>query len=158
VNCCDPKSTSEGASEQCPSCGSLGTRVDPITLKALLTSDALRRDIPGTPRFCATESCPVVYFDREACVTISERELTVRVHAKHPRDGRVPVCYCFDYSPSTIAQEIVRNGSSSARATIMREVQAGHCECEVRNPKGVCCLGDVTRVEQRLHELTHAEG
>jgi len=158
VNCCDPKSPSTTAVEQCPNCESVGTRVDPITLKALLTASALRRGIPNAPRFCATESCPVVYFDQEAGVTIGEADLSVQVHAKHPTDARVPVCYCFEYTPSAIEEEITRTGSSAARATITREVQAGHCACEVRNPKGICCLGDVARVEQRLREMVHAEG
>lgn len=158
MNCCDPKNASTAAAEQCPSCGNVGTRVDAITLKALLTPSGLRRGIPDAPRFCATESCPVVYFDTEASVTISEADLTVRVHAKHPTDGRVPVCYCFEYTPAVIEQEIMRTGSSAARATIIREVQAGHCACEVRNPKGTCCLGDVARVERRVREIVHAEG
>jgi hypothetical protein len=129
----------------------IGTRIDPITLKALLTPDALRRGVPDTPRFCATESCPVVYFDREARVTMSEADLRVRVCAKHPSDDTVLVCYCFDYTQAGIGS------SSSIRETITREVQAGHCACEVRNPKGSCCLGDIARVEQRLRHLVHAE-
>jgi len=132
--------------------------VDAITLKALLTSDALRRGIPDAPRFCATEGCQIVYFDSDAGVNFTEVELTVRVHAKHPTDDGVQVCYCFDYTPSTIEAEIARSGSRSARATITAEVQAGHCACEVRNPKGSCCLGDVARVEARVQQLTHVEG
>ncbi len=156
MSCCDVRPAT--APEHCPSCGSVGTQVDAITLKALLRSDALRRGIPDAPRFCATESCPIVYFDNGAGVNFSEAELTVRVHAKHPTDGRVPVCYCFDYTPSTIEAEFARRGSSSARATITAEVQAGHCACEVRNPKGTCCLGDVARVEVRVQQLAHVEG
>jgi len=158
VNCCDPRGTSPAAAEQCPACESVGTRVDPITLKALLAPTALRRGIPDGPRFCAAASCPVVYFDRQSCLTIREADLTVRVHAKHPTDDRVPVCYCFEYTPAMIEQEIMQTGSSSVGATITREVQAGHCACEVRNPKGTCCLGDVARVDQRLREMAHAEG
>lgn len=158
MNCCDIKKPGTTTPDRCASCANVGTRVDPITLKALLTSDTLRRGIPSAPRFCATEHCSIVYFDNEAGVTFSESEVTVRVHAKHLTDGRVPVCYCFEYSPSTIEQEIARDGSSSARATITREVQAGHCACEVRNPKGTCCLGDVARVEQQLRDLAHVEG
>jgi len=40
-----------------------GTQVDAITLKALLTSDALRRGIPDAPRFCATQGIPKSRFD-----------------------------------------------------------------------------------------------
>jgi len=157
VNCCEGECSVAESQELCPGCRTAGARVDSITLKALLTSDALRRGIPDAPRFCATASCPVVYYDREADATIFESDLTVRVHAKHPTDEHVPVCYCFEYSPSTIEQEMARDGSSNARATITRELQAGHCACEVRNPKGTCCLGDVLRLEQRLRELAHVE-
>ena len=80
---------------------------------------------------------------------MSETDLSVRVHAKHPDDDTVPVCYCFDYTPADI--------EASTREAITREVQAGHCACEVRNPKGSCCLGDIARVEQRLRRLVLAE-
>ena len=151
MSCCDSEASAGTAAEECPRCGKIGTSLDPITLKALLTPDALRRGVPDAPRFCATESCPVVYFDREACVILDEINLRIRVHAKHPDDDTVPVCYCFDYTPADI------EASSSTRETIAREVQAGHCACEVRNPKGSCCLGDIARVEQRLRRLVHAE-
>jgi hypothetical protein len=146
------------APERCPSCGNVGTRVDAITLKALLTSDALKCGIPDAPRFCATGDCPIVYFDGQTRMTFTESDLTVRVHAKHADDEGVPVCYCFDYTPARVEEEIARIGSSTARAMITREVQAGHCACEVRNPKGTCCLGDVACVEARLQQLAHAEG
>jgi hypothetical protein len=31
---------------------------------------------------------------------------------------------------------------------ITQEVKAGRCACEVKNPAGSCCLGDVARVLQ----------
>ena len=148
----------DAAPERCPGCGNVGTRVDAMTLEALLTDDALMSGIPDAPRFCATADCPIVYFDGEALTTFTESDLTVRVHAKHPDDDSVQVCYCFDFTPARIEEEIARMGSSSARAIITREVQAGHCACEVRNPKGSCCLGDVARVEARLQQLAHVEG
>jgi hypothetical protein len=39
-----------------------------------------------------------------------------------------------------------RDGATAVRDMITREVKAGHCACEVRNPTGRCCLGDVARV------------
>jgi len=135
----------ESASEFCLSCGSKGTSVDLITLKALLTADGLRRGVPPAPRFCATADCPVVYFDSAVPIVFREDELTVPVHAKHPDDDRVPVCYFFGYTPPRIREE-----GKIASKTITAEVKAGHCACEVKNPKGVCCLGDVAKVERRL--------
>jgi hypothetical protein len=35
----------------------------------------------------------------------------------------------------------------------MTEVKAGNCACEMKNPSGKCCLGDVTRtVRDGLNE------
>ncbi len=138
------------ASDLCPSCGDKGAAVDPITLKALLTSDGLRKGVPPNPRYCANSGCSVVYFDNAAGVTFRETELTVTVHAKHPESEHVPVCYCFGHTPMTIRAEMTRMGSSSASKMITKEVKAGHCACELRNPKGACCLGEVAKAERRL--------
>ncbi len=143
--------TESVASDACGTCGSKGLSVEPITLKALLTPDALRRGVPNDPRFCPTDDCPVVYFDHGASRTFTENDLTVPVHSKHRHDEDVLVCYCFGLSPGTIRREIEQTGSSTASKMIAAEVNAGHCACEVRNPKGRCCLGDVAKVEREVN-------
>lgn len=144
-------STTTGSSaDTCPACGVKGVEVETITLKALLTSDGLRRGIPTGPRYCATARCDVVYFEHEAGVVFRERDVVVPLHAKQPDNEDVPVCYCFGHTPRSIRDEIEATGSSTATAVITTEVKAGRCACEVRNPKGSCCLGDVARVERRL--------
>lgn len=35
------------------------------------------------------------------------------------------------------------------RKMIAAEVKADHCACEVKNPKGACCLGDLVRLDTR---------
>jgi hypothetical protein len=132
----------------CPRCGASGARVHPITLKALLTSAALRRGVPQSPRFCATQGCRVVYFDTAGSAVFTEEDMTVRAYAKHPFDTGVMLCHCFDYDAASVAA--APNGA--VRRDITREVQAGHCACEVRNPRGVCCLGDIMTLERRLGE------
>lgn len=129
----------------CPSCMEAGAPVDRITLKALLTGDGLRPGIPAQPRFCGTADCPIVYFDVDGGATFTEAELTVRVYAKHPNDAETPVCYCFGVSVGAMA-----NGERARelRESVAREVQAQHCACEVKNPKGGCCLGDLVRLER----------
>jgi hypothetical protein len=156
--CCD--GTPEGtpladSGEVCPRCGTKGAKVDPITLKALLTSDGLRRGVPSSPRFCATASCPVVYFDDAEAVLFEEELLTLRVYAKHPEDERVPICYCFGYTAESI-RAAAMSPDRTASEDIAREVKAGRCACEVKNPKGSCCLGDVTRVESTRVETAAA--
>jgi hypothetical protein len=127
----------------CPKCEQAGAGVDRITLKALLTPDGLRRGVPKHPHYCATRDCPVVYFDREDDVTFTEAVLTARVYAKHPDDATVPACYCFAVSVGAMSNAA---RSRELREMVAREVQAGHCACEVKNPKGACCLGDLVRI------------
>ena len=149
-SCCGPTGSTEKveASELCSSCGAKGMNVDPITLKALLGPEGLRRGVPPAPRYCANKACTVVYFDNSVPVMFHEPDLTVPVHAKHPESDDVPVCYCFGHTPATVREEIMRSGTSTATRTIAAKVNAGRCACEVKNPKGTCCLGDVARVER----------
>ncbi len=151
--CCTPSgcsTTAESTSALCPSCGSTGISVDPITLKALLTPDGLRRGVPADPRYCPTAHCQTVYFSSTTGVRFEEADLIVPVHAKQMDREAVPVCYCFGYTTKSIRNEIESTGASTATASITAEVKAGRCACEVRNPKGSCCLGDVARAERRI--------
>ena len=132
-------------STHCPSCTQPGVAVDRITLKALLTPDGLRRGIPAQARYCGNADCPIVYFDVDGDVTFTESDLTVRVYAKHPNDAETPVCYCFGVSVGAMANGA---GARELRESVAREVQAQHCACEVKNPKGGCCLGDLVRLER----------
>ncbi|HEX6163104.1 MAG TPA: hypothetical protein VFZ31_07055 [Vicinamibacterales bacterium] len=135
----------------CPSCAHAGAPVDRITLKALLTAEGLRRGIPAQPRFCGTADCPIVYFDVDGGAAFTEAELTVRVYAKHPDDAATAVCYCFGVKVGAMTGE----GARGLRESVAQEVQAQHCACEVKNPKGGCCLGDLVRLERgRETEVT----
>ena len=152
-SCCSQDGCSveaQNASDTCPRCGTKGTSVDPITLKALLTADGLRRGLPAAPRFCANANCDVVYFDNGSPIIFRENELTVPVHSKHPEDDDIPACSCFGYTPRRIREEVEKSGKATVSKIVTAEVKAGHCACEVKNPKGVCCLGDIAKAERRL--------
>lgn len=144
MSCCEPSAPTVAAGI-CPACRTKSVPVAVMTVKALLTPDGLREGIPQAPRFCGSPGCPVVYFDDVSLRCIREDELSVRVYAKHSNDDASTVCYCFGYTVGTI-----RN--SAARKVISRDVraqvEAGHCACEVKNPKGACCLGDIVKVER----------
>jgi hypothetical protein len=93
-------------------------------------------------KLCRNRDCPVVYYAGE--IQLEKTELRVRVNFKGKSyDG--PVCYCFNYTVASIKAEIQSKGYSTAPEMITREVKAGRCTCEVKNPSGTCCLGDVTR-------------
>ncbi len=132
---------------RCPSCEGKGRAVGHITLKALLTSDALKR-LGSTPyRFCLTTGCDVVYFSTES--VFRTRDLSVPVWQK-ATDPSAYVCYCFEYSAQSVRDEITRTGQSTTATVIKHFVQAGKCACEVRNPQGTCCLGNVTRLVETI--------
>ncbi|MGH7454108.1 MAG: hypothetical protein ACRENG_22335, partial [bacterium] len=68
-----------------------------------------------------------------------------KVFAKD-RGDEVPACYCFDWTRRRIKNEIENTGKSTASMQIAKEVKAGNCACDIKNPKGECCLGDVNLV------------
>jgi hypothetical protein len=126
----------------CPASETIGLNVDLITLKALLTGDALRR-LDGTKyRFCPEPTCDIVYFDTGSDSTFRTTDLTVRVGLKE-REHPVPLCYCFSYNLADLQQDIAARGTTNIPAIITAEIKAGHCACEVRNPQGTCCLGTI---------------
>ncbi|HEV2197528.1 MAG TPA: DUF998 domain-containing protein [Candidatus Acidoferrum sp.] len=49
-----------------------------------------------------------------------------------------------------VVQEVDATGDCRIPQRISAEVKAGNCACEVRNPQGSCCLGNVTAVVKRL--------
>lgn len=133
----------------CPVSRTIGSRVDLITLKALLKGDALRHMEGKAYRFCPEPDCDVVYFDRESESVFNRRDLIVRVTQKTRGDSS-PLCYCFGYSVGDVRRDLAENGGALVPASITREIRAGHCACEVKNPQGTCCLGNIAAAMQSL--------
>jgi hypothetical protein len=152
--CCCPPHEAEGP--RCPGSASAGIPVDLTTVKALLTETALRRLQPVAHRFCADPGCPVVYYDSEGRV-FTGADLRVAVWQKQAPGDRM-LCYCFGESEGAIEQEIAREGRSAAEQRIREHIAAGRCACEVRNPRGACCLGDVIEAVKRLEDGRRAPG
>lgn len=90
----------------------------------------------------------MVYFAVDPQAPVFRRDdLLVRVGAKEEADP-IPVCYCFGFTRKDIANEIAATGGSTVADRITVQVKAGNCACEVKNPSGKCCLGNVVRVSQ----------
>lgn len=131
----------------CPKNGTKGKKVKGITLKSLLKSSALENLNPDTTYyFCEASDCPVVYFNEKG-QSFSTEQIKVPVFQKD-KSLDVPVCYCFGWSRDRIQQEIIQTGKSSAEANIRGHIQAGRCGCEVNNPQGSCCLGNVRQLSK----------
>ena len=144
TDCCDDACETTQASTNCPSCGRKGRSAERITLKALLVSDALKRLTAGEYRFCAERNCDTVYYGPGGSL-FPQGDLTVPTWQKTD-DPNVFVCYCFEHSEASIRDEIGRTGDTQVEQEIRQLVQDGRCACEVRNPQGSCCLGNVARV------------
>jgi len=80
----------------------------------------------------------------------------VAVLAKDPGKD-VNVCYCYDWSRGRIEDEIRETGNSTVSREVAEKVRASLCECDIKNPKGTCCLGDLNNYVEGIKESDAAE-
>jgi hypothetical protein len=135
---------------RCAACHGTGKPVESLTVKALLTASKLSRFEPAQYRFCPDANCQVVYFARCAQM-FRTGDLRVPVWQKQAA-GQRTVCYCFGENEADIRAEIARDGQSRAVERVREHIVAGRCACEVRNPRGACCLGDVAMAVDRMRQ------
>ncbi len=142
-NCClVEEKTPTPARAECPVSGTLSRKVQRRTLEHLLKPEKLGALREVQYYYCKEPACTVVYFSNEDVPFFSIDDVAVKVFAKDQGD-EVPVCYCFDWTRGRIKQQIRELGQSTAAVEIAREIKAGHCMCDIKNPKGECCLGEV---------------
>lgn len=137
-----------GSRMVCRHCGREGQPVDRTTIDALLKPESLSQVNGSEYAFCETPDCPVVYYDADG-TEFKKNQVRVRVGFKETEDP-IPVCYCFNVTERMIREEVAQTGRSTASARIRAEVKAGTCRCELKNPSGRCCLGDVIQAEKRV--------
>ena len=131
------------AKSECPASGTQSNRVLHETLDNLIVHDKqhlISKDVQYY--YCSEPDCPVVYFSNGEVPVFEKSDVTVKVFSKDNQED-VHVCYCFDWTRRRITDQIETTGSSTAFIEITEEVRTGNCECEIQNPKGTCCLGDI---------------
>jgi hypothetical protein len=133
----------------CPTNGKAGKLIDTLTLKAMLARP-LTELRPVKYFFCKDPDCPTVYYSVDGLQTFDESVLREKVYQKHPTDEDVFVCYCFRHTFEDIRSEIAQHGSTGVPAAITAGIQASQCACDIRNPQGSCCLGNVNAIVKRL--------
>ena len=141
--CVVPENLEAPAKAECPESGALSKKVYHETLENLIVQDKkhlISKDVQYY--HCSDHECEVVYFSNQEAPSFSVDDLSVKVFAKDPGDD-VNVCYCFDWTRERIRDQIETTGSSTAFDEVTEEEYAGNCECERKNPKGACCLGDI---------------
>lgn len=148
ADCCCPGPNQLKDSVLCRHCGTSSKPVESLTVKALLTEAALARYEPAPYRFCPDDTCGVVYF-AETGTAFTTDDVRDRVWQKEP-PGHRTLCYCFGEDEADIAREIEQTGQSCAVQRVRSHIAAGRCACEMRNPRGACCLGDLHAAVERL--------
>ena len=165
MNCCPSKSeTDESVNAEivaneipvqlCASCEVQSRPVSRKTVLLMLKPHLLEQAMTGTCSFCSTRDCPVVYFEERGRQRFTTDDLRLTVGVKANADP-IPLCYCFGFDEKHIRDEIKRTGNTSIPDKVSGLIREGLCECEARNPTGVCCLAEVNKATKRLKlELT----
>lgn len=142
----------------CPTNQQVGKPVDTLTLKALLAA-SLTQLTATDYFFCRDPHCPTVYYSGDGTQLFSEADLRERVFQKHPDDDDVWACYCFRHTVGEVRASVQATGSTSVIEAINAGIQAGQCACDIRNPQGSCCLGNVRALVRRFEvETAGGEG
>lgn len=145
MDCCcsGVKMTKETPQNACGTCSEVGRVVARQTVVHHVKSEKLSSVDNDEYKFCPSENCPVVYYSTAGRVFTVEdvREL---VTAKASGDSR-PVCYCFGFTTGFIREEIEQTGRSTVPTQVTQFIKEKLCVCEIRNPSGACCLGEINR-------------
>ena len=145
-DCCSVSEPIQKDTVLCPRCGEKGKPVSLATVGAMAKTEVEAAKLSAQEyKLCRNRDCPVVYYAGE--IQIEKSDLRVPVNFKE-RNYDGPVCYCFNHTFASIRAEVQAKGHSTAQRMITEEVKSGRCACEVKNPAGTCCLGDVIRAVQ----------
>ncbi len=140
---CELPKSRPGGETACPRCGEVGRVVADATVRAILKPGHAEGLLAVERRFCKTPGCAVLYYGADGRV-VEKGAASVRVGVKEI-DDPVPLCYCFGFSRADVRRQVAERGDSDIPARITAEVRAGRCSCEVRNPSGACCLGELNK-------------
>ncbi len=140
------------AKNACPTCGQKGKPVDGATVKSMLSVSL--NQVKNVPYFfCQNRDCPAVYFSEDGLQSFDTDEVRERVYQKEPDTDDIFVCYCFQHTVGEIL-----NATPEGQTTILDDINAGitagQCACDLRNPQGACCLGNVRGVIKQVEKST----
>jgi hypothetical protein len=136
--------------QSCPVCGKKGKPVQGQTVKALLAI-SLREVLDDKYYFCMHGNCPVVYYSSGGAQTFHIHKVREKVYQKEPENEAVMVCYCFRHTVGDLLK-----ASAEERQAVIESItvgiNSGQCACDLRNPQGSCCLGNVQELIKGLNK------
>ncbi len=152
-DCCSELQIACGTPTACPRCGESGRAVWRQTVVHHVKSAKLALIGNAEYKFCAAQSCAVVYF-AESGPEFTIDDVREPVTSKTEGDAR-PLCYCFGFTEGDVRREIESTGESTAPAQVSEFIRERFCACDIRNPSGACCLGNILKTVQQLkNDLT----
>ncbi len=140
----------------CPMNEQVVKPVGRITVETLVKPEIKSQLLPQPYYFCNAPDCDTVYVSALGDHLITKDQLSVRVGIKE-QDDPIPICYCFNFDRQAIQEDFRNKGSTEILKIITARVKAGECQCELTNPSGTCCLGDVSRAVKQA-EAMHQQG
>jgi len=147
TDCCDASKPNKSVVLLCPTCVGKGKKVALETLQCQLKPSAMRRLEGDTDFFfCQQPECKTVYFNQSQ--TFSVQDLRESVFQK-AASGDTWVCYCFGFSRAEVEADAEQSPPEIA-SQISAWVRQGLCACELRNPQGSCCLGNIIQLQKAL--------
>lgn len=153
MSCCSTEHRKKNTDVVCPKCNRDGILVQPITPKSLIkeaVNHQVRPDL--TYKYCKNESCDISYFTEDRSHYFTINDLKERPTLKD-NGLEVKVCYCFGHTRQSVLSELKATGQSTVLEEIKSKMKDPGCFCEVSNPQGVCCLGNVTAWIKKAKKL-----
>lgn len=158
TDCCSSTAPQPAAKAKliCPECGKASQPVATQTLKHQVKPEHFAVVEAGAFNFCRTATCDVVYFNGNGTL-LTKDDVRQRIGLKETEEP-VPICYCFGFTAGMVLDELRATGKCTIPQRITAEVKAGNCACEIRNPQGSCCLGNVAAAVKRARQLVPQAG
>ncbi len=146
-DCCSGSSCeTDTKAMACQTCGQEAKKVDDLTVKALLKEGLLYDFKPDIQYFyCKTAGCDTVYFTDLPDSVFTQKDIKTESASKS-ENKEAYVCFCFGHTAKEIENEVRSKGESDLYDQISEQTKLKNCACELKNPSGKCCLGEVKRV------------
>lgn len=151
MDCCSNGAVATIETSACQICSEGGRIVAKQTVVHQVKSEKLSSVGDAEYRICGAPNCDVVYYSEDGNVFTID-DLREPVTSKTKGDDR-PICYCFGFTEGNLRREIVIKGVTTIPTQITQLIKEKLCACEIRNPSGTCCLGEVNRTVQRIFKL-----
>ncbi len=133
----------------CPFSGTQGRKLDGVTVKSML-SISLQNVHNTSYYFCREPNCDVVYFSEDGQQVFRTHEIRERVYQKEAHNSDVPICYCFRYTPADVERDVHDTSGTQVIEAIKQGIREEQCACDLRNPQGDCCLGNVIALAKQM--------